>query len=602
MNNLCRSVFIAFISLWYLPYSFAQNIVRNYSFENIRKIEAKERFFINSSLSYNLPDWEVVGGTVVVCTSDYTGTKVKSSSTDCGKGKVGIADGDVMIELRYVPNCWSPGQVKRGCADYVGQKLDGPLKIGKIYKLSASLYIPSPDNPSFAKAVGFALYPENPGIKANRLLEGSEFLIDTVIFNKWYKASWLFRPTCELNYLALGVFAGENPLPVHGNEEDYNHFFLDHITLELDSDESAQVVTVCRAEKVAKTEVKVAGATVFFDSGSNEINDTSAMVLDSLAERIRSNPGSVYKIFGHTDMSGTNHEQLAKARISSTLDYLKQRHKITSLKFLSVPVGSSRPLSELVDSPLNRRVEVVHVGYNNAEMVYRNLLTAIRNKDTTESNRLLNIWVHIADEKALPLVLYDPRAHPILDRPGMREIIIDKVNRTYVRKHNRKERKFLDSLWREDQLPRTLGRYIENISFYDYPRDTSDNFWRVDYPYLTVDSIVVRNTRHLGVVQKWLSSHDWPKFTEVGAKASVAIPLVLIHSGDVNEMEKWLPTFHENCRKGEGSWRYYAMLYDRSKVLQGLPQRYGTQFKQGEQLPLENADSLSVWRRQIGLQ
>ncbi|OAV45949.1 OmpA family protein [Lewinella sp. 4G2] len=553
-------------------------------------------------MAYQVPGWEVAGGSLVVCTAAYDGAAVDDTSADCEKGAVVAPDGRAMVQLEYSANCLSRTYRAGRCSDYLGQPLGAPLRLGTTYELSALIYVPTAIDPTYARHVGFSLYPEHPGVKANRMLEGHEFTLDTVVFNQWYRVSWRFRPTCDLQYLALGVFSGRDGPATYRTGGGQERFYLDDLSLRAVPGEGRDAPAFCRTLSQEERVDFVAGGTAYFASGRAMLAEDQRAALDSLALRIRANPQSIYRISGHTDATGSDHLELSDRRIDSTLAYLQRYHQISPLRFLRQPVGTARAIDAAVDGARNRRVEISHLGGDQAALLYRHLLEAVRREDTPTAGALLRIWLAIAPEEQVALAPYDPRLRPVLKIIPNRKRLEARINDRYSRIDRENGTWLLDSLWREDQLPRTLGRYLENMAYYDREMDADDPFWDVSYPELTEAIISARDTRHALLAQDWLAANGWPRASVVGETAARAIPLALIHGGDADALDQALPRFKAACHRGEADWAYYALLYDRAQQLRGLPQRYGTQYVDGKRWPLENADSLASWRWRIGLE
>ena len=67
--------------------------------------------------------------------------------------------------------------------------------------------------------------------------------------------------------------------------------------------------------------------------------------------------------------------------------------------------------------------------------------------------------------------------------------------------------------------------------------------------------------------------------------------------------------FEAACRKGEGNWNQYALMFDRMRMNQDKPQRYGTHHyldpakgRTDELYPLEDESKVDEWRKEIGLE
>ncbi len=161
----------------------------------------------------------------------------------------------------------------------------------------------------------------------------------------------------------------------------------------------------------------------------------------------------------------------------------------------------------------------------------------------------------------------------------------------------------LDSLWAEDQKPRTLQYYIENLNSYYAQMDSMNKRWDVDFPV-----IYDKDKSNYTALIKIMDKHGWPKSSEVGERAAKAAFLIVDHHEDTVILAHFIPILKERCMEGEAEWIYYATIYDRLQVLLGKPQRYGTQYRvldeKGEQLelfPLEDAKKVDAWREALGL-
>jgi len=103
-----------------------------------------------------------------------------------------------------------------------------------------------------------------------------------------------------------------------------------------------------------------------------------------------------------------------------------------------------------------------------------------------------------------------------------------------------------------------------------------------------------------------IMTYGWPTERLVGADGAQAAHRIAQHS--INH-----PEFMRECRrlldeastKGEVPRWQFAYIDDRIRVYEGLPQRYGTQWREGpdglEPHPLEDADQVDEWRSALGL-
>ena len=92
-----------------------------------------------------------------------------------------------------------------------------------------------------------------------------------------------------------------------------------------------------------------------------------------------------------------------------------------------------------------------------------------------------------------------------------------------------------------------------------------------------------------------------------GQAASAAF-FVLQHS-NAGAQEKYIGMFEAACRNNEGNWQQYALMFDRMRMNQNKPQRYGTHHyldpaagNTNELYPLEDESRVDEWRKEIGLE
>jgi hypothetical protein len=119
---------------------------------------------------------------------------------------------------------------------------------------------------------------------------------------------------------------------------------------------------------------------------------------------------------------------------------------------------------------------------------------------------------------------------------------------------------------------------------------------------------VMVNERNLEELEALLAVKGWPKQSEVGHDAASAAFLVLQHSNAVAQ-QKYISMFEERCRENEASWQQYALMFDRMRMNQNKPQRYGTHTyldpragNVNELYPLEDDSKVDEWRKEIGLE
>ena len=118
----------------------------------------------------------------------------------------------------------------------------------------------------------------------------------------------------------------------------------------------------------------------------------------------------------------------------------------------------------------------------------------------------------------------------------------------------------------------------------------------------------IKNNNNLKELEALLSEKGWPKKSQVGPEASSAAFYILQHS-NAKAQEKYVTMFGNCCRENEADFQQYALFFDRMRMNQNLPQRYGTHAnldnRQGGKsvlYPLEDEAKVDEWRKEIGLE
>jgi len=116
------------------------------------------------------------------------------------------------------------------------------------------------------------------------------------------------------------------------------------------------------------------------------------------------------------------------------------------------------------------------------------------------------------------------------------------------------------------------------------------------------------NKENLAELETLLALKGWPKISQVGPEAASAAFYVLQHSNG-DSQQKYIELFRNTCIEKEGNWNQYALMFDRMRMNQNLPQKYGTHFildnrATGKNIlyPLENEAKVDEWRKEIGLE
>lgn len=107
-------------------------------------------------------------------------------------------------------------------------------------------------------------------------------------------------------------------------------------------------------------------------------------------------------------------------------------------------------------------------------------------------------------------------------------------------------------------------------------------------------------------LQAMVARSGWPARSEVGAEAAMAAFLVLQHA-DPETQKQLLPLLKARVDEGEAAPAHWAMLLDRVRMRDGLPQVYGSQVVWSEaesrlQLyPVEDRAGVDARRTEVGL-
>ena len=116
------------------------------------------------------------------------------------------------------------------------------------------------------------------------------------------------------------------------------------------------------------------------------------------------------------------------------------------------------------------------------------------------------------------------------------------------------------------------------------------------------------NNENLAELEALINSKGWPMISMVGPEAAGAAFYILQHS-NADSQQKYIEVFRKACMEKEGNWNQYALMFDRMRMNQNLPQKYGTHFildnrTTGKNIlyPLEDETKVDEWRKEIGLE
>lgn len=594
--------------------TFGQNLVQNPSFEDHLPLTGVTENLRDDNFTTSMKNWRILNSPTNICECNQKIMVDGLRSRICSHDNVKPHTGCTMMELQYMPNCPNYELNTRGCASYLGTKLASPLELGKIYEVSFWLNIQQPGVVDYPKHIGFALYPDIIRKPPNYTLEGSNFLIDTVIIDKWYQVKWLVRPLCRLQFLLFGVFKDAEGPAYHFDDRLEDVYYIDDVSVrEVGGEEMDGAIATPHCKyKPEETDfyIEIPGANCYFETGDSTLTAAACVELDSFALRAKANPKVAFLITGHTDSIGEKNQQLSEARVESVLRYLEEKHRIPRIRFARYGLGAAEPAAPNLSAEgrqQNRRVSLTQMDLAIDLVIYRHVLEAVFNEKREEAFKTLNTWLLMVPDRKKIWALNDPRLD-ILKNDQRWKPIYKKVKDSYGQFKKADIAFQLDSLWAEDQKPRTLQYYIENMNSYYANMDSTEKCWNVGFPAETAQE-TENDEAHYTALMKIIDKHGWPKSSEVGERAAKAAFLIVDHHLDTNTLSYFLPILEEHCMEGEAEWLYYATMYDRLQILQNKLQRYGTQYKllddKGDKIelfPLEDPNKLNEWRQRLGLE
>ena len=154
----------------------------------------------------------------------------------------------------------------------------------------------------------------------------------------------------------------------------------------------------------------------------------------------------------------------------------------------------------------------------------------------------------------------------------------------------------------------TLSFELRNINYNDqrYRLQLDDTTRRYGANSKQVNRLMskmaVADSLNLRKVSAMIDKYGWLGPDQVGSDESAAQFFVIQHA-DSGVQVHYLPVVVEAVKEGKAKARWLALLEDRIAIRRGRKQRYGTQLSYPGYavLPLENRDSVDVWRAAMGL-
>lgn len=235
---------------------------------------------------------------------------------------------------------------------------------------------------------------------------------------------------------------------------------------------------------------------------------------------------------------------------------------------------------------------------NNRDIIY-NYACALSRSGQTDSS----LWYLYKAVKIEPSVsiLTDPDLLAVRESNGWEEFENELISAVNKKTNNSiKDIAYAKSLWRL--------LCLEESGFYEVGIAVSN--LGPDSPVVTALRRLQswQNAKNLSELEALLNSKGWPKKSHVGSLAASAAFFVLQHS-NAGAQEKYIGMFEQACRNNEANCQQYALMFDRMRMNQNKPQRFGTHHyldpskgSTNELYPLEDESRVDKWRKDIGLE
>lgn len=260
---------------------------------------------------------------------------------------------------------------KPHCREFVEIQLAEPLVIGQAYYVE--FWVTHLDKSLQINNLG--AYFSVSEIKRSTdevLVRDAQVKADNIIAapnGKWVKVSGRFIATYEAEYIVIGNFADDfNTLFIAPGEDCFNYayYYLDDVLVKkippfLPVPVKPDDLTRQTLEPGKTIRLK----DIYFEFDQYELMPRSFVELNKLLKIMRSNPGLVIEIVGHTDALGDDdyNLELSRRRAQSVVDFLTQNH-VSKSRLRLRGEGERRPIASNDSDEgraMNRRVEFVVV-------------------------------------------------------------------------------------------------------------------------------------------------------------------------------------------------------------------------------------------------
>lgn len=606
--KVVRILFLSAILLM-SNYLNSQSLIRNGDFESHTEFaEGFTPFYYGIT---HLRHWRASGWSIhSYCHLDLENrTDTLFKITSCCGNTIMTHSGKGMMKMGYGESCTEP---VTGCATYLHAKLIEPLEVGSVYEMSMWIFFPRDlnEDPELLTNIGMYLSLTPEDLHETNMVRTDYYFSDTIPKHEWFEFKYYVRALCPLQHLTIGAFADADFPSMHRHIYNPAAYFIDDVKIiKIEENEVPATITptpFCNyfeRRKKAEDIQKVDQVSVFYQPNESSLDNGDIARLDSFYTSKEGNQGRAFILSGFTDKEGNDNLRLSKDRVNSVRQYYDTTYAIPEEMIICFAKGIDTLGDNTTESgkKINRRVTIQNSNITSLQALYRKGLKCTEENNIPEAARTFKTWIQTATMDQKMAVLHDPRLDPLKRLPvwGFLTAEVKKAYHIYGQPVNAY---FLDSMYFIDQRHRTYSPYyltgfIPKLDTFDFKALNTDI-----EKFKAIDSI------NMIPVSQYLVKNGFPKISKVGRRQVRAVAYMIIHTEDSMMLEEYLPVIKENCLAGEAEWDVYAMMFDKLKWIQQLPQHYGMQsiFTDAEKTQLklykiDSLDAVNARRRSIGL-
>jgi outer membrane protein OmpA-like peptidoglycan-associated protein len=434
------------------------------------------------------------------------------------------------------------------------------------------------------------------------LINNSPMLADTIRTANWYHLMCRFTPADTLNYLFIGAFY--NPAAPYVYQEDGGGcdfgFFIDDVELpETPENAPAPVYPGPESTEVQSAEEDTETRYfVYFDSNSDMLTAAAEASLDTVIALASSDMRSVFQINGHADILGAGNEALSERRAHRVKSYLEQKGVLPDLRLEIHAYGSDSLAADNATETgrrLSRRVEIRKSDKDLPFILYK---SAGQTADADSACRLLQAWLRFPTSDGM-LLLHDPDLNKLHAYSSWTRLT-EQIKAAYGKFKNPALAYELEYLYFKDQRYRSLaGVFLEAKGSVPRLIDSLSQDARIQH---------LSDSLNAEVAVRLLEKYGWADPATVGARAASAPFYPIQHAENLPQMKKALETLQAACEKKYAPWLEYAMLYDRTQLIETGLQHFGTQYRVDQNdpslyrlAPLDDPANIDTIRAKLNL-